>query len=193
MAPENRLPLLKQGLRLLVEKLTEQNSVAIVVYASDSRTVLAPTPGSERERILAALDRLQAGGSTYGSAGIETAYQLAAAHFRPGGADRVILCTDGDFNVGITDRTQLGALIADKACTRVFLTVLGFGMGNFRDGTVETLADRGNGNYAYVDTLNEAHKVLVEQLRATLVTVAKDVKVQVEFNPAEVHSYRLTG
>lgn len=193
MAPQNRLPLLKQALRLLVEKLSDQDSVALVVYASDSRTVLPPTPGSERGRILAALDGLQAGGSTHGSAGIQTAYQLAAAHFRSGGVNRVVLCTDGDFNVGITDRTQLAALIADQARTGVFLTVLGFGMGNFRDGTVETLADRGNGNYAYVDTLNEAHKVLVEQLRATLVTVAKDVKVQVEFNPAEVHSYRLLG
>ncbi len=193
MAPADRLPLLTQALRLLVEKLTEQDSVSIVVYAAEARTVLWPTPGSERQRILTALDSLQAGGSTHGSAGIQTAYELAASQFRPGGANRVILCTDGDFNVGITDRSQLAALITQKARTGVFLTVLGVGMGNFRDGTAETLADRGNGNYAYIDTLNEAHKVLVEQLRATLVTVASDVKVQVEFNPATVRSYRLLG
>ena len=193
MSPANKLPLLQQGLRLLVERLTAQDRVAIVVYAAESRVVLWPTPGDQQATIFDALDSLRAGGSTHGSAGIQTAYELAQTQFRSDGVNRVILCTDGDFNVGITDRGQLANLIAAKARTGVFLTALGFGMGNYQDATLETLAGRGNGHYAYVDNLNEARKVLVEQLRSTLVTVAKDVKAQVEFNPAVVRAYRLLG
>jgi Ca-activated chloride channel family protein len=193
MSPANKLPLLQQGLRLLVERLNARDRVAIVVYATESRVVLRPTPGDQQATILDALASLRAGGSTHGSAGIQTAYELARSHFQSEGVNRVILCTDGDFNVGLTDRGELADLIAEKARTGVFLTALGFGMGNYQDATLETLAHRGNGHYAYVDNFNEAHKVLVEQLRSTLVTVAKDVKAQVEFNPAIVRAYRLLG
>ena len=193
MAPDNKLPLVKRGLRMLVERLGENDRVAIVVYAGSSGTVLHSTTGDQKGTIVGAIEALGAGGSTNGAGGIEAAYDAAVRNFIPKGVNRVILCTDGDFNVGITDIESLTRLIEAKAKTGVFLSVLGFGMGNLKDATMEKLADKGNGNYAYVDTLQEARKVLVEQMSGTLVTIAKDVKVQVEFNPAAVSSYRLIG
>lgn len=193
MQPANKLPLLKQCLKMLTEQLTENDHVSIVVYAGAAGEVLPATSGDNQRKILRALDKLEAGGSTHGSEGIELAYQTAVANFIPGGVNRVILCTDGDFNVGVTNPGELVRLIEEKAQNGVFLTVLGFGMGNYKDGTVEMLADKGNGNYAYIDTLNEGRKVLVEQMSGTLVTIAKDVKIQVEFNPSHVSSYRLIG
>jgi Ca-activated chloride channel family protein len=193
MEPENKLPLVKQGLRMLVRELNENDRVAIVVYAGSSGVLLPTTTGDQKGTLLGAVDALGAGGSTNGAGGIERAYDLAVQNFRKGGVNRVLLCTDGDFNVGITDPGALTRLIEDKAKTGVFLSVLGFGMGNLKDATMEKLADKGNGNYAYVDNVNEARKVLVEQMSGTLVTIAKDVKTQVEFNPAKVSAYRLVG
>lgn len=193
MQPENKLPLIKQGLRLLVEQLTARDHVAIVVYADNSRVVLPATRGDDHETILAAIESLEAGGSTNGGEGIQSAYREASRNFIEGGVNRVILCTDGDFNVGITDQSALVRLIQQQAKSGVFLSVLGFGMGNLKDSTMQKLADKGNGNYAYVDDLDEAQKVLVEQMRSTLVTVAKDAKLQIEFNSALVQSYRLIG
>lgn len=188
-----KLPLLKRALHLLVDKLGENDHVAMVVYAGSSGLVLPSTSGMHKEAILAALDSLQAGGSTNGGEGIQLAYQVARGKFIKGGTNRVILCTDGDFNVGVTDQGSLTRLIEGEAKSGVFLSVLGFGTGNLKDATMETLADRGNGNYAYIDTANEARKVLVEQLGGTLVTIAKDVKLQLEFNPRQVAAYRLIG
>ncbi len=193
MQDANKLALVKTGLRLLTEQLSENDRVAMVVYAGSSGQVLASTPGNQKETILAALDQLEAGGSTNGAGGIEQAYQVAVESFIKGGANRVILCTDGDFNVGVTDESQLVNLIEGKAKSGVFLSVLGFGMGNLKDATLEKLSDKGNGNYAYIDTEREARKVLVEQLSGTLVTIAKDVKLQLEFNPARASAYRLIG
>ena len=195
MEPENKLPLVKRSLRLLLDRLGERDTVGIVTYAGESRVALEPTPvtDSGRQRLIAALDGLRAGSGTAGSVGIQNAYTLATNQFIAGGVNRVLLCTDGDFNLGITDPGELQRLIEEKAKSGVFLSVLGYGMGNTKDSTMEMLADKGNGNYAYVDSFAEARKVLVEQLEGTLVTVAKDVKVQVEFNPARVRSYRLLG
>jgi len=193
MSPAARLPLIKQSLRQLVKRMTENDRVSIVVYASASGTVLESTSAVNKELILAAIDRLEAGGSTNGGEGIQRAYDLAVANFIKGGVNRVLLCTDGDFNVGITDRNQLLTLISDRAKSGVFLTTLGVGDDNFKDATLQQLADRGNGNYHYLDTAEEGHKVLVEQMNATLVTIAKDVKVQIEFNPAHAAAYRLIG
>ena len=193
MNEPNKLPLVQQSLRMLVGELGENDRVAIVVYAGASGLVLDSTPAVRRDEILAAIDRLQAGGSTNGGAGIQQAYQVAAANSIQGGTNRVILATDGDFNVGVTDRSSLAKLIEDKRKTGVFLSVLGYGMGNLKDSTMEELSNNGNGNYAYIDSLREARKVLVEQMGGTLVTVAKDVKIQVEFNPATVAGYRLIG
>jgi Ca-activated chloride channel family protein len=193
MESENKLPLVKQALRLLVENLTEHDRVTMVVYAGSAGEVLPPTRGDRHAEILSAIDHLEAGGSTNGGEGIELAYRRAAQQFIRGGVNRVILATDGDFNVGVTDEGSLVRLIEEKAKTGVFLSVFGFGMGNYQDAQLEILADKGNGNYGYIDTLNEARKTLVEQLNATLVTVAKDVKIQVEFNPSVVQSYRLIG
>jgi Ca-activated chloride channel homolog len=193
MQPPNKLPLLKQCLKLLTEQLTENDHVSIVVYAGAAGEVLPSTSGDNQRKILRALDQLEAGGSTHGSEGIELAYQTAVTNFIPGGVNRVILCTDGDFNVGVTNPGELVRLIEEEAKNGVYLTVLGVGMGNYKDGTVEMLADKGNGNYAYIDTLNEGRKVLVEQMSGTLVTIAKDLKIQVEFNPTHVSSYRLIG
>jgi Ca-activated chloride channel family protein len=167
--------------------------VAIVVYASASGLVLPSTSCEQKEPILAALERLQAGGSTAGGAGIQLAYRVAQDHYDPQGINRVILCTDGDFNVGVTNQGELIRMIEEKARSGVFLTVLGFGMGNLKDSTLEKLADKGNGNYGYIDTIHEARKMLVEQMSGTLVTIAKDVKIQVDFNPARVGAYRLIG
>jgi Ca-activated chloride channel family protein len=193
MGTPERLPLLKSGLRMLVEKLTENDTVSIVVYAGASGIALQPTSGEKKEVINRAIENLQAGGSTNGGAGIRLAYELAVSNFIRGGINRVILATDGDFNVGVTSQGELLQLIEDRAKSGAFLTVLGFGMGNLKDSTLELLADRGNGHYAYIDSLNEARKVLVEEMGSTLVTVAKDVKLQVEFNPAQVNAYRLIG
>jgi Ca-activated chloride channel family protein len=193
MRPANKLPLLQQAMRLLVNQLDERDRVAIVVYAGASGLVLPSTTANNRDTILHALDSLNSGGSTNGGAGIQLAYDTAAENFIEGGTNRVILATDGDFNVGTTNQGELIRLIEKRAKGGVFLTVLGFGMGNYKDSTLEKLADKGNGNYAYIDTPAEAHKVLVEQMSGTLITIAKDVKIQIEFNPAQVAAYRLIG
>jgi Ca-activated chloride channel family protein len=193
MTPPERLPLVKQAMRLLVEKLTESDRVAIVVYAGASGLALPSTTGDHKEQILQALENLQAGGSTNGAEGIQLAYKIAADNFIKGGVNRVILATDGDFNVGVTSQGDLIRMIEDKAKAGVFLSVLGVGTDNLKDSTMQKLADKGNGNYAYLDSLDEARKVLVQQMNGTLVTIAKDVKIQVEFNPARVASYRLIG
>jgi Ca-activated chloride channel homolog len=193
MNEPNKLPLVKQSLALLVDQLSARDQVAIVVYAGAAGLVLPPTPGDQKRELHAALERLEAGGSTNGGQGIQLAYDLAARHFIRGGVNRVILATDGDFNVGITDEGSLVRLIEQKAKTGVFLSVFGFGMGNYQDDRLESLADKGNGNYGYIDTINEARKALVEQTQSTLVTVAKDVKLQIEFNPTRVQAYRLLG
>ena len=189
MQPENKLPLLKRSLQLMVDQLGERDQVAIVVYAGAAGCVLEST--HSKDKIRGALDRLESGGSTHGSAGLQLAYELAEKHFIKGGTNRVILATDGDWNVGVTDKGDLWSMIEKKAKSGVFLTVLGFGMDNLKDDMLEKLADKGNGNYAYIDTLNEGRKVLVDELGATLVTIAKDVKIQIEFNPAQVGAYRL--
>ena len=195
MDSPNKLPLLKRAMKLLVRQLDGQDRVAIVVYAGAAGLLLPSTTCTvnNKREILSALENLQAGGSTHGSQGIQLAYQTAERNFIKGGTNRVILATDGDFNVGITNEGELVRLIEDKAETGIFLTVLGFGTGNLKDSTMEYLADKGNGNYGYIDSLREARKVLVEQVAGTLVTIAKDVKIQVEFNPTEVNSYRLIG
>jgi secreted protein with Ig-like and vWFA domain len=193
MNEPNKLPLVQQSLRLLTERLTENDRVSLVTYAGSSGVVLPSTNGQEKRRIQAAIDGLSSGGSTNGVGGITAAYQQAAAHFIKDGVNRVILATDGDFNVGASSHEDLLALIQEKAKTGVFLSVLGYGRGNLKDDTMELLADKGNGNYGYIDSLSEARKTLVEQMSGTLVTIAKDVKIQIEFNPAAVKSYRLLG
>ena len=193
MSSPEKLPLVKSAIKLLVENLEKRDQVSIVVYAGASGVVLPPTSAKQRNEIFSALDRLDAGGSTDGGQGIQLAYQLARQQFVDGGINRVVLCTDGDFNIGITNQSDLVDLIQEQARSNIFLSVLGFGTGNYKDSTMEALANKGNGNYAYIDTLLEAHKTLVQQLQGTLVTIAKDVKIQVDFNPARVHSYRLIG
>ena len=193
MSDDNKLPLVKKAFKLLVKQLGNNDSVAIVVYAGSSGLVLPATICESKTKILDALARLSAGGSTNAGDGIELAYRIAEENFVGGGNNRVILATDGDFNVGVTNQSELTRLIEDKAKSGIFLTALGFGMGNYKDATLETLADKGNGNYAYIDTFKEARKVFVEQLTGTLYTIAKDVKIQVEFNPGEVKAYRLLG
>ncbi len=193
MQPASKLPLVKRALRELVLRLRPQDHVAMVVYAGASGLVLPPTSGADSSKILAALQSLEAGGSTNGGQGIELAYEVAREHFDPEGINRVILATDGDFNVGVTNRSDLVELIERKRESGVFLTVLGVGRGNLQDSQMEQLADHGNGNYAYLDSIAEARKVLVHEAGGTLVTVAKDVKIQVEFNPQRVSAYRLIG
>ncbi|HYR06440.1 MAG TPA: VWA domain-containing protein [Longimicrobium sp.] len=193
MDEPNKLPLVKESLRLLVNQLRPQDRVAIVVYAGAAGLVLPSTPGNQRGRIMEAIDNLSAGGSTAGGQGIVLAYETARRSFIEGGNNRVILATDGDFNVGVSSESGLVQLIEQKRETGIFLTVLGFGTGNYSDARMERLADHGNGNYAYVDGEAEARKVLVREMGGTLVTIAKDVKVQVEFNPAKVRAYRLIG
>ncbi|MDR1286706.1 MAG: VWA domain-containing protein [Treponema sp.] len=193
MNEPNKLPLLKSAMELLVNRLGGTDRVALCVYAGAAGTVLPPTSCDNKNRILEALRKLSAGGSTAGGAGIELAYKLAEENIDPAGINRVILCTDGDFNVGISNRSDLTDLIREKAQSGVYLTVLGFGMGNYRDGTLKQLASKGNGNYGYIDTIEEAQKMLGDQLAGTLVTIAQDVKIQVEFNPATVGAYRLLG
>ena len=193
MSAANKLPLVKQSLKLLVNELGASDRISLVTYAGQAALRLRPTSGDEKATILAAIDGLASGGSTHGSAGIEMAYAQAAEHFVEGGVNRVLLATDGDLNVGITSDAALEALIREKAQSGVFLTVLGFGEGNLQDAKMERIADKGNGLYAYIDGLREARKVLVEQLTGSTITVAKDVKLQVEFNPATVAGYRLIG
>lgn len=193
MYSEEKLPLLQKSFAMLATNLTAKDRVSIVTYAGDDRIVLQGARGNDVDTIVNALNNLEAGGSTNGSAGISTAYELAEEYFIEGGNNRVILATDGDLNVGLTSEDELEWLITQKRETGVFLSVLGFGTGNIKDNKMETLADCGNGNYAYIDSLNEARKVLVEEMGATLVTVAKDVKFQMEFNPDVVAEYRLIG
>lgn len=189
----NRLPLVKESMKALLGTLRADDRVGIVTYAGSSAVALESTPAKQKETIVAAIDILNAAGSTHGSAGIQDAYGIAEKNFIKGGINRVILATDGDFNVGVTSREGLHSLIEAKRETGVFLTVLGYGMGNLKDSTLAMLASKGNGNYAYIDDYREARRVLVEQVGGTLVTIAKDAKIQVEFNPAQVHSYRLLG
>lgn len=193
MSAPNKLGLVKSSLQMLVNRLTEQDRVSIVVYAGAAGLVLPPTPGNKKEKILEAIDRLEAGGSTAGGKGIKLAYEVAKKTYIPEGNNRVIMASDGDFNVGISSNGALVRLIEKYRDRGVFLTVLGFGMGNLKDGKMEQLADKGNGNYAYIDTEKEAQKVLVTEMGGTLLTIAKDVKIQVEFNPAQVQAYRLIG
>jgi Ca-activated chloride channel family protein len=193
MYDANKLPLLQASIRLLVDQLRAEDTIAIVAYAGASGVVLPPTPGRDKQRILGAIAELRAGGSTNGAAGIELAYALARQHFDEKGINRVVLATDGDFNVGVTSQSALVRLIERERETGVYLTVFGFGTGNYKDSTMEKLADKGNGNYAYIDSLAEARKVLVKEAGSTLVTIAKDVKIQIEFNPTRVKGYRLIG
>lgn len=193
MQDANKLPLAKTALGMLVEELGAGDRVAIVTYAGQSGLALESTDSRNRARITDAIEGLQAGGGTNGSGGIQLAYEVARSQYRDDGVNRVILLTDGDFNVGVTDDASLEALISREAASGVFLSVLGFGMGNLQDGRLERLADRGNGNYGYIDGPDEAQRLLVDQLTGTLVTIAKDVKLQVEFNPAQVAAYRLIG
>ena len=193
MAPDDKLPLVKSAMKMLVETLTPQDRVAIVTYAGTTGVTLPATRGNRTAYIQNTIASLTAGGSTNGGAGIQLAYQIAADNFVKGGINRVILATDGDFNVGVTSIDALTRLIEEKRATGVFLSVLGVGTGNLKDATMERLADKGNGNYSYLDSLTEARRVLVAEAGSTLVTVAKDVKIQVEFNPAQVGAYRLVG
>ncbi len=193
MRAPNKLPLLKSAFRLLVNELRPQDRVAMVVYAGAAGLVLESTPGSQKATILEAMDKLQAGGSTAGGAGLKLAYKTAEEHLMEEGNNRIILATDGDFNIGQSSDAEMERLIEQKREKGIFITVLGFGMGNYKDSKMETIADKGNGNYAYIDNVQEANKVLVSEFGGTLFTIAKDVKFQVEFNPARVKGYRLVG
>ena len=193
MGSQNKLPLLKSAFKLLVNQLREKDNVSIVVYAGAAGVVLEPTSGDQKEKILSALDHLNSGGSTAGGAGIKLAYKLAEKNFKTNGNNRVILATDGDFNVGASSDNDMKSLIEEKRKSGVFLSVLGFGYGNYKDSKLETLADKGNGNHAYIDNMQEAQKVFGKEFGGTLFTIAKDVKIQVEFNPKKVQAYRLIG
>jgi Ca-activated chloride channel family protein len=193
MEESNKLPLLKSAFRLLVNELRAKDKVSIVVYAGAAGVVLPPTPGNQKDKIFDAIEKLQAGGSTAGGEGIQLAYKLAKENFIKSGNNRIILATDGDFNVGISSDAELVRLIEQQREEGVFLTVLGVGMGNLQDSKMEKLANKGNGNYAYLDNMLEAKKVLVKEIGGTLLTIAKDVKIQVEFNPTKVQAYRLIG
>lgn len=193
MSSPNKLPLLKKSFGLLIQNLTSNDRVSIVVYAGAAGLVLEPTPGNEKEKIMAALNNLNAGGSTAGGQGIKLAYKVAMENFKKEGNNRVILATDGDFNIGASSDGEMTRLIEEKRKTGVFLTCLGFGMGNYKDSKMETLADKGNGNYAYIDNILEAKKVLVTEMGGTMHTIAKDVKLQLEFNPNKILSYKLIG
>lgn len=193
MSDSDKLPLLQRAFGMLAENLTEKDRVSIVTYAGEDQVLLEGEPGDHTEQIMEVLDSLTASGSTNGGRGIQTAYEIAGEYFIEGGNNRVILATDGDLNVGQTSESELTELVEEKRKSGVYLTVLGFGTGNIKDNKMEALADNGNGNYAYIDSVQEAKKVLVEEMGATLVTVAKDVKLQVEFNPEKVSEYRLIG
>lgn len=193
MNSANKLPLLKSAFKLLVNQLREKDKIAIVVYAGAAGMVLPPTSGAHKEKISNALDNLSAGGSTAGGAGIELAYKIAQENFIRNGNNRVILATDGDFNVGVSSDKDMEKLIEEKRESGVFLSVLGFGFGNYKDSKLETLANKGNGNHAYIDTMQEAQKTFGKEFGGTLYTIAKDVKIQIEFNPKKVQAYRLIG
>ena len=193
MSDMNKLPLLKQSLKILVDELRSKDKAAIVVYAGAAGLVLPPTSGDEKKTIINALDNLQAGGSTAGGAGIELAYKIATENFIKSGNNRVILATDGDFNVGSSSNTDMEKLIEEKRKTGVFLTCLGYGMGNYKDSKMEILADKGNGNYAYIDNIQEANRFLGKEFKGSMFAIAKDVKIQIEFNPKQVQAYRLIG
>jgi len=193
MSDMNKLPLLKQSMKILVNELRAKDKVAIVVYAGAAGMVLPPTSGDEKKTIIDALDKLQSGGSTAGGAGIELAYKTAAENFIKGGNNRVILATDGDFNVGSSSNSDMEKLIEEKRKTGVFLTCLGYGMGNYKDSKMEILADKGNGNYAYIDNIQEANRFLGKEFKGSMFAIAKDVKIQIEFNPKQVQAYRLIG
>lgn len=193
MFSEDKLPLVQKAFTMLTETLTEDDRISIVTYAGDEKVVLKGTSGEDKDKIIKAINSLEAGGSTYGEAGINRAYELAEKYFIKGGNNRVILATDGDLNVGLSTEEELTELIEEKRESGVFLSVLGFGTGNIKDDRMEALADHGNGNYSYIDSELEAKKVLVEEMCGTLYTVAKDVKIQVEFNPVNVSGYRLIG
>jgi Ca-activated chloride channel family protein len=193
MSDANKLPLLKQSLKILVNELRKKDKVAIVVYAGAAGMVLPPTTGDEKQTITDALEKLNSGGSTAGGAGIELAYKLAEENFIKGGNNRVILATDGDFNVGASSNTDMQTLIEEKRKSGVFLTCLGYGMGNYKDSKMETLADKGNGNYAYIDNIQEANRFLGKEFKGSMFAIAKDVKIQIEFNPKQVQAYRLIG
>ncbi len=193
MDEATKLPLVVASLKLLVKNLTKKDKISIVVYAGAAGMVLPPTSGNEKTKIFEALDNLSAGGSTAGGAGIELAYKTAKENFIENGNNRIVLCTDGDFNVGVTSNSTLEDIIAEKRKTGIYLTCLGFGMGNYKDNRIEMLADKGNGNYAYIDNIQESNKTLVKEFGGTMFTIAKDVKIQVEFNPSVVQAYRLIG
>ena len=193
MSSPNKLPLLKSAFKLLTKQLRSEDRVSIVVYAGAAGLVLDSTSGNQKEKILSAIEKLNAGGSTAGGAGIKLAYKIAKENLISNGNNRIIIATDGDFNIGQSSDSALVRMIEEKRNDGIFLTVLGFGMGNYKDNKMEKLADKGNGNYAYIDDIMEAKKVLVNELGATLFTIAKDVKLQIEFNPAEVKAYRLIG
>lgn len=191
MSDENKLPLIQSSLKMLTDQLRDEDNVAIVVYAGNAGLVLPSTKGSDKEKIKDAIDELSAGGSTAGGEGIQLAYKIAQKNFKKNGNNRIILATDGDFNVGLSSDDELVNLIEEKRKSGIYLTVLGYGMGNYKDSKMQRLADKGNGNHAYIDNINEARKVLVNEFGGTLFTIAKDVKLQVEFNPQKVQSYRL--
>lgn len=193
MSDENKLPLLKQSMKILVNELRADDKVSIVVYAGAAGLVLPPTAGNKKETIINALDQLQAGGSTAGGAGIQLAYKIAMENFIKNGNNRVILATDGDFNVGASSDNDMERLIEEKRKSGVFLTCLGYGMGNYKDSKMETLANKGNGNYAYIDNIQEANRFLSKEFKGSMFAIAKDVKIQIEFNPKHVQSYRLIG
>lgn len=193
MSAQNKLPLLKESMKVLVSQLRENDKVAIVVYAGAAGLVLPPTSGNNKETIIKSLDNLNAGGSTAGGAGIELAYKIALENFIKGGNNRVILATDGDFNVGASSNKDMETLIEEKRKSGVFLTCLGYGMGNYKDSKMEILANKGNGNYAYIDNIQEANRFLGKEFKGSMFAIAKDVKIQIEFNPKQVQSYRLIG
>ncbi|MCX6238890.1 MAG: von Willebrand factor type A domain-containing protein, partial [Bacteroidia bacterium] len=193
MQEENKLPLVQSAMRMLVNELRQKDRVAIVVYAGAAGIVLESTPGSQKETILNAIEGLRAGGSTAGGEGIRLAYKTASEHFIKGGNNRIILATDGDFNVGVSSTSEMERLIEQERESGIFITVLGFGMGNIKDDKMEAIADKGNGNYAYIDNIQEARRMFVKEFGGTLFTVAKDVKFQLEFNPQNVKAYRLIG
>jgi Ca-activated chloride channel family protein len=193
MSSANKLPLLKKSLKLLLDELDDKDKIAVVAYAGSAGLVLPSTPASKKDRILAALDKLQAGGSTAGGAGVQLAYQVAKKNIIKEGNNRVILATDGDFNVGVSSTGDLVRFIEEKRKDDIYLTICGFGMGNYKDSRMESISNAGNGNYFYIDNIHEAKKVFVKEMRANLFTIAKDVKIQVEFNPVKVKAYRLVG
>lgn len=193
MSDASKLPLLKKSLGLLLNELSRRDRIAIVAYAGSAGLILPSTPATQKQKILAAIDRLQAGGSTAGGEGIELAYKVAKQNLLADGNNRVILCTDGDFNVGVSSTGDLVRIIEEKRRDDIYLTICGFGMGNYKDGRMEQISNAGNGNYFYIDSIREAEKVFVREMRANMFTIAKDVKIQIEFNPVKVRAYRLVG